>query len=186
MTNRRPLNFPQISLAGLLLGLIWIVFSTSLPTTNQSAFLEAPQSGFKAPSFQLESLSGESYSLQDLEGQPVVINFWASWCGPCRQEMPALQKVYETYQAQGLVVLAVNTSYNDSIANAKNFVEEAGLTFPILLDREGRVSELYHLQATPTTFFIAPDGRIRELVLGGPMAEALLETRIEQLFKEDN
>lgn len=177
-------RFLIASLAVLLLGAGWTLYSTTLPGAEGQQGIAAPQQGFPAPHFQLDTLKNEAVALADLEGQVVLLNFWATWCGPCRQEMPAMQRIYDEYQAQGLVVLAVNTTFNDNRQAAAEFAEEYGLTFPILLDEQAQVSEQYRLMATPTTYFIGRDGVIREVVLGGPMAEALLRTRVEDLLAE--
>lgn len=95
-----------------------------------------------------------------------------------------MQRVYEEYRDQGLEIWAVNTTYNDSRQAAEEFAEEYGLDFPILLDEQSQISQQYQLLATPTTFFIGRDGVIREVVLGGPMSEALLRTRVEELLAE--
>ncbi len=144
-----------------------------------------PHPGFPAPDFTLLTPDGEQVSLADLHGQPVIINLWASWCPPCRAEMPALQSVYEAYQDQGLVILALNATNQDSLQAALEFTRDLGLEIPILLDPDGRVSSLYQLRSLPTTFFVDPEGVIRDVVIGGPMAEALLRVRVEQLLEEE-
>jgi peroxiredoxin len=98
--------------------------------------------------------------------------------------MPAMEKIYQEYANKGFTILAVNTIYQDNIANVSIFVEEYDLTFPILLDRERTVATQYQLLALPSSFFINRDGVIQEVVLGGPMAEALLRTRVETLLEE--
>jgi peroxiredoxin len=98
--------------------------------------------------------------------------------------MPAIQKVYEQYQEKGLVVLGVNATNQDNPQNAIQFAEEMGLTFPVLFDKDGNVSQRYLLNALPTTFFIDGSGTIQEVVVGGPMAEALLKIRVEQLIEK--
>lgn len=95
-----------------------------------------------------------------------------------------MQTVYEDYASQGFTILAVNATNQDSQAKAAEFVSEHQLTFPILLDIDGQVSRLYQVSALPSSFFILPDGTIQEVVIGGPMAEALLRTRIENLLAE--
>jgi len=146
--------------------------------------IPAPQAGFLAPDFTLNTLDGETVTLSDLRGQVILLNIWASWCPPCRAEMPAMQRVWEEYQARGVVVLAVNSTVQDTPADAQAFVTENGLTFPIPLDTSGEVTRLYRVSSLPTSFFIGADGVIREVVIGGPMAEALLRSRVEQLIKE--
>ena len=145
--------------------------------------IPAPQQGFLAPDFELTTTSGETIKLSDLRGQAVLVNLWATWCPPCRAEMPAIDKVYNEYKDDGLVVLAVNMTYQDTVANIAPFVDEYGLTFPILLDETGIVGTLYQLRSLPSSFFINRDGTINEVVIGGPMAEALLRTRVEEILK---
>lgn len=143
----------------------------------------AAQTGFVAPDFELVSTSGESYRLSELRGQAVLVNLWATWCPPCRAEMPAIEKMYEEYQGRGLVVLAVNMSRQDEPGKVAPFLEEHGLSFPALLDEEGRVASAYQMRSLPSSYFIDRAGIIREVVIGGPMSEALLRTRIEQILQ---
>jgi cytochrome c biogenesis protein CcmG, thiol:disulfide interchange protein DsbE len=168
----------------LLLSAGWIWLSASPAGATTQGAIPVPRQGFQAPDFELPNTQGENIRLSSLRGQPVIINLWASWCTPCRAEMPAIQKVYEEYAGLGLVVLGVNASNQDNIQTASQFVEDNGLTFPILWDIDGQVSQLYLLSALPTTFFISGDGVIQEVVVGGPMAEALLKIRVEQLFEK--
>jgi cytochrome c biogenesis protein CcmG/thiol:disulfide interchange protein DsbE len=114
----------------------------------------------------------------------VLVNIWASWCPPCRAEMPAIERTYQDWRDQGFVVLAVNSTAQDKLADAQTFVTQNSLTFPIPLDESGQVTRLYRVSSLPTSFFIGKDGLIREVVIGGPMAEALLRSRVEQLLKE--
>lgn len=94
-----------------------------------------------------------------------------------------MQRVYETYASQGFTILAVNATNQDQLSNAVNFAAEMGLNFPILFDHQGQISKLYQVQALPTSFFIDAQGVIQEVVVGGPMSEALLEIRVQQLLK---
>ncbi|HBX68760.1 MAG TPA: hypothetical protein DEH25_05100 [Chloroflexi bacterium] len=116
----------------------------------------------------------------------MLVNFWASWCPPCRSEMPAMQEIYQQYGPDDFVILAVNNTQADNLADIQNFVDERGLTFPILLDNTGQVSAAYQVRSLPTSFFIDREGIIREVVIGSPMAEALLRTRAENLISEEN
>jgi peroxiredoxin len=143
-----------------------------------------PQTGFSAPDFTLESLAGDPITLTDLRGKVVVLNFWASWCTPCRAEMPALNAVYEKFRDQGLVVLGVNTTYQDDETAARAAIHDWALSFPIVLDRDSATSHRYRIQAMPTTFFIGRDGVIADIVFGGPMSEALIASKIEHLLSD--
>lgn len=183
MSSIPPKQFRWLSITILVIGAAWIFASAPEPGALQQAQSE-PTTGFLAPDFTLQTFEGTSITLSDLRGQAVLVNLWASWCGPCRAEMPAMEKVYLQYKDQGFQILAVNASNQDNLANAQAFVEELGITYPILLDTNGQVSSLYQLRALPTTFFISPAGYIEEVVIGGPMSEALLSIRAAQLVAE--
>jgi cytochrome c biogenesis protein CcmG/thiol:disulfide interchange protein DsbE len=169
----------------LVLGVIW-TFASRVPVaaTTGGAPPPSPREGFSAPDFTLETLDSDQVSLSDLRGKAVLVNFWASWCPPCRAEMPAIEKVYRTYKDLGLEVLAVNTTNQDEVDAASAFVQELGLTFPIPLDRTGAVSASYTLHGLPSSYFVDPDGVIRSVVVGGPMSEALIQSKVEDLLME--
>lgn len=177
-----------LSLSALLLGLgaLWTGLSAVPTGTTTAGRIPSPRAGFLAPSFELTSLQGEELSLEDQRGKVVVINFWASWCPPCRAEMPALQRTYENYQGRGLEILAVNSTYQDTAEAAERFIRERNLTFPILLDSTGLVSNLYQTRALPTTFFVDRQGVIQEVIIGGPMSETTLRTTVEQLLESES
>lgn len=173
--------FPTVLIVA---GAIWIWLTSAYfhDTTDDDNIALYP--GFLAPDFSATTLSGEETRLSDWRGQAVLVNLWASWCVPCRTEMPALEKVFQDYHQDGLVILAVNATDQDDEERVRSFAQELGLTFPILLDRTGEISRAYHLTALPTSYFIAADGRIQEIVVGGPMSEALLRSRVEQLLQK--
>ena len=165
------------------LGLIWIYLSAVKPAAIPSERAAAPQADFPAPNFALKSTSGATVKLSDLRGQAVLVNLWATWCPPCREEMQSIEKVYNEYKDQGFVVLAVNMTYQDNPQKIAPFVSERGLTFPILLDETGDMANDYQLRSLPSSYFIGREGVINEVVIGGPMAEALLRTRVEAILK---
>ena len=167
----------------LILGFLWILSSADRTGTSTSGQIPAPQTGFLAPDFELETLSGETIRLSDLRGQAVLVNLWATWCPPCRAEMQTIETVYNDYKEQGFTVLAVNMTYQDDPAAVMPFVDEQALTFPILLDRTSEMASGYQLKSLPSSYFIGRDGIISEVVIGGPMAEALLRTRVEDMLK---
>lgn len=173
-----------LSVFVLIAGAAWIWISRGEPGSTGEGKLPLPRQGFAAPEFSLETPEGETISLSELRGRPVLINLWTSWCPLCRTEMPALNRVYREYRQQGFEILAVNSTWQDRQADAISFAAELGLDFPVLLDTDGQVSKLYQLQSLPTSFFIGKDGVIREVVIGGPMSEALLRIRVEELLKE--
>ena len=137
----------------LTLGACWTALSRVPLAAASMGERPAPRKGFSAPDFTLDLLGGGQVTLSELRGKVVVINLWASWCPPCRAEMPAIEKMYQTYRDLGVVALGVNTTYQDSEPDAAAFVREYGLTFPIPLDRDGSVSQRYALSGLPTTFF---------------------------------
>ncbi len=167
----------------LLAGLVWIFASADKTNSATAGRIPAPQKGFLAPEFKLETSDGQSIALTDYRGKAVLVNLWATWCPPCRAEMPTIEKVYQEYQNQGLVVLGVNSTIQDDPTAIAPFVKQYNITFPILLDINGEASDLYELRSLPTSFFIGRDGVIKEVVVGGPMSEALLRTNIEEIIK---
>nr|WP_245301867.1 redoxin domain-containing protein [Symbiobacterium terraclitae] len=119
-----------------------------------------PQVGTPAPDFALETLDGDAVvRLSDLAGQPVVINFWATWCPPCRKEMPDFQQVYDKYKEMGLRFYAVNVG--ESRVAVRDFAERLGVDFPILIDADESAQRAYRILPIPATFFIDRDGIIR-------------------------
>ncbi len=161
---------------------LWLSAAPAGETTG--GLIPAPRKGFLAPSFSLESLAGEEIQLSDYRGQVVVLNLWASWCPPCRAEMPAFQSIHHEYKDQGLVVLGVNMTFQDSLPAASAFVDEFGLTFPILLDRTGLVANTYRMRALPSTFIIDREGVIREVIVGGPVSELTLQSMITNILSQ--
>ena len=162
----------------LLAGAGWVWISRADPGSTTSGSIPAPQVGFLAPDFSLVNQNGEIVQLSDLRGQPILLNFWASWCGPCRSEMPSMQKVYQELNDGGIEILAVNSTIQDDPDAANQFARELGLTFPILFDTTGEATRQYLVRALPTSFFIDRYGIIQEIVVGGPISEALLRIRL--------
>lgn len=172
-----------IYLVILILGSAWIFVSADKSGTSTSGKIPAPQQGFLAPDFELKTPTGETVKLSDLRGQAVLVNLWATWCPPCRAEMRTIETIYQEYKDRGFTVLAVNMTYQDTRLDVMPFVNEHGLTFPILLDETGEMADAYQLKSLPSSFFINREGIINEVVIGGPMAEALLRTRIEEILR---
>lgn len=172
------------SILVLISGAAWIWVSAAAPGDTTAGKIPAPRQGFLAPDFSLLDLQGDRITLSELRGRPVLINMWATWCPPCKAEMPDMQAAYESYREQGFLILAINATFQDSAAAAASFVEEYGLTFPILMDTTGDVSRQYQMRALPTSFFVGREGVIQEVVVGGPMSPALLQVRVEQLLEE--
>lgn len=121
----------------------------------------------QAPNFQVTDLNGDITNLSDYRGKKVLLNFWASWCPPCKAEMPHMEELYKEHVDEGVVILALNmTNTENSLDDVRKFVENQNLTFPILLDQEGEVSAKYEILAYPTSYFIDSTGVIRNKVTG--------------------
>lgn len=135
------------------------------------------------PDFELTTLAGDSVKLSDLKGKKVMLNFWASWCGPCKAEMPHMQAYYEKHKEDtDIEIIAVNltTSERNGREGIVNFVEDYGLTFPIPLDEDGQVGEKYNVISIPTTYMLSTDGRIAQKIIG-PMDENMMTDMINSL-----
>lgn len=136
-----------------------------------------------APDFTLKSLEGSNLRLEEYRGRVVLLNFWASWCGPCRQEMPLLDRLHHRYEDTGFAVLGVNVE--GETGPAREIVEKTNVTFPILIDDGQKVSALYNLEAMPSTVVIDRDGVVRYIHLGyKPGDEAKYVEVVKQLIRE--
>ncbi|HEY6084851.1 MAG TPA: TlpA disulfide reductase family protein [Nitrospira sp.] len=135
--------------------------------------------GEEAPNFQLRDMEGRMIALSDLRGKVVLINFWATWCGPCRVEMPAMEQLYRTYSRNDFEILAVSTDPQGA-AVTRPFQQENHLTFPILHDAEYRVGLTYGARSLPMTFMVDRQGIVRQQIFGArdwnaPEAHQLIE-----------
>lgn len=138
-------------------------------TTQASANNEGLAIGAKAPDFELKTLTGETVKLSELKGKKVMLNFWATWCPPCKEEMPAMEQLSKQIE-KDTVILAVNI---DPQLNVQAFVDENKITFPILLDAEDKVNEAYQVLSIPTTYFIDSKGLIQNKYTGSMKLEMM-------------
>lgn len=169
MTRRtKPLfNLAAVALAGLL---AWL---PAVAEVGQGA----------APDFTLKSNKGDNYRLSELRGEVVMINFWASWCGPCRQEMPLLEELYVRYKPLGFTILGINIEEDSS--KAQSLLKDIPVSFPVLFDTQNEVSRLYDVAAMPSTILVDRDGNMRYLHRGyKPGYEQTYQEQIRTLIKE--
>jgi peroxiredoxin len=138
--------------------------------------------GGPAAPFTLNDLEGHPVTLADYQGKVVLLTFWATWCGPCKQEMPEIETAYERHKDRGFIVLAVN--FGEREEAVRTFVRQKGLTFPVLLNRNGNVASRYGVVSLPISFFIDQHGIIRERVFGGTLTAESISEALRQLQEE--
>lgn len=173
-----------VLIAGVSLLLVGLLMWLALRPSSTSSTASAPPSngvevGLPAPAFNLESLDGEPIALSDHLGDVVVVNFWATWCPPCRAEMPGIEQVYKAHKNDGVVVLAINGQ--EERALVKSFIDEKGFTFPILLDESAQALRAYDARSFPMTIVVDREGIVRYKQIG-PITPTQLETLIEPLL----
>ncbi len=181
MPSERKLTLIRVAVVGAFAAL-GILVVTGLRDSGDSASdgVLGPLSdaraatGSPAPPFRLANADGGTIELAALKGKPVVVNFWATWCGPCKTEMPLIQEAFAEAGGQ-LEVLGVN--YQESAEAAKSYRDEMHLTFPIVLDSDGKVADAYFAQGLPVTYFIDSEGVVKDFRIGGVDA-ALLEDKL--------
>jgi len=161
------------------LSLLLVCFvSTTVLTQSSAASMKGA-----APNFTLKSLTGKNLKLSEMTGNVVLINFWASWCGPCREEMPLLNDLHKKYEPLGFTVLGVNVE--EDAKNARGFLKNFPVDFPVLLDNKNQVSKKYNVIAMPTTVVLDRDGNVRYLHQGyKPGDEEKYRKMVKKLVRE--
>lgn len=162
----------------LLLGAPWIWVSRELVDPALAEQNAEPVVGRTAPDFSLTTQRGESFTLSGLQGTPVVLNFWATWCGPCRAEMPELVRASDHYSP---AIQIVGVNQGEPLATVQPFLDEFGITFAIPMDQEMTVGERYRITGLPTTFFIDRSGVIRR-IWAGEMNGIILAEGISEIL----
>lgn len=179
-------NIIIIVLAAVLAAAVYMAYRTfgqvqgTLPGT-QSQDSGGAESAGDAPDFTLTDLDGNKVSLSDFRGQYVYLNFWASWCPPCKAEMPDIEKIHREYKDKGLVVLAVDLG--EGRADVEEFIESGGYTFSVLLDQGGSAAKEFGVSAIPVSCFIDKEGNIAEKRVGALSGEQM-RTIIQEMMKE--
>ncbi|GED30905.1 MULTISPECIES: thiol-disulfide oxidoreductase ResA [Brevibacillus] len=172
--NKSNRTYIRVAVLGLLLvALVFALYSSFVKDPN------AVKVGKAAPNFSLQQLNGPDMALSDLKGKGVVLNFWGTWCEPCKKELPALQQQYDQFKDKGLVVVGVNIG--ESTVAVEPFVKQFGVNFPILLDSQSQITKLYRIGPIPTTFFISPDGDVEEIFIG-QLNEAMIAQKVSKIL----
>jgi cytochrome c biogenesis protein CcmG/thiol:disulfide interchange protein DsbE len=161
-------------IGGLLILGLTLVFAWKMYDESQVLVIGGP-----APDFTLPLFEGGDITLSDLKGQVVVVNFWASWCIPCRDEAPFLEQAWRKYRDQGVIFIGID--YLDTDKEAQAFLAEFGVSYPNGPDLGTKIAEQYHLTGVPETFFIAKDGHLGDMEIG-PLTEGRLVEAIEKLL----
>jgi peroxiredoxin len=154
--------------------------STAAPLMTQPEQSGAPEQGTLAPDFTAVTVDGKTFQLSDFRGKPVMLNFWASWCGPCTAEMKNIEAVFQQHPNDDFVILAVNQGEGDD--TIKGYGELWKLHFRLLRDADDNAARLYHIQALPTTIFVDREGKVSEVHIGGPMTQEFIEKRVSALL----
>ncbi len=140
-----------------------------------------PKIGLRAPDFTLRTLDGSTVALSDLLGQPVLINYWATWCVPCKKELPILEKLFQEYKSRGLLIVSVDAIEQDTTEKLQSVITQSGMTYPTLLDDGNQFADAYQAIFFPTSFFIDASGVIRDMTLGDS-TEEIFRQKIEKLL----
>ncbi|MGC9399387.1 MAG: TlpA family protein disulfide reductase [Anaerolineae bacterium] len=169
-----------------LVGLLWVSAGCQSPTStpvvaDATAETPTPTPRPPAPDFTLETLQGETLQLADYRGQVVLVNFWASWCPPCQEEMPTLEAYYQAHKDEAFVIIGVNVKDSPDAVNA--FLEDHSVSFPLVLDREAKVAGAYNVTGLPTSFFVDREGRMMGF-WPGMVTRTFLENNLTQLLEE--
>lgn len=166
---------------GIILALLAVAIGYTIYSSVTKEKVEVIRANMDAPNFELTDLEGNVHRLSDYRGQGVVLNFWGTWCEPCKREFPAIERQYKTFESQGVHVLAVNIAQSN--LEVKNYVKTMGMTFPVAIDKTKSVMNAYNVTNLPATILINADGKI-EKIITGEMSEAQIVAHMESIKPE--
>ncbi|MGE7091778.1 thiol-disulfide oxidoreductase ResA [Lysinibacillus sp. NPDC048646] len=172
-TKKRRLAMRTVVLALIIAALIYTLCMSFFKEKKDIISI-----GDEAPNFILKDMNGVEFQLSNYKGKGVFLNFWGTYCGPCKKEMPYMNNVFKEYQADGVEILAINIGEAELRVN--NFIDQYGLDFPILYDRGGTVTNLYDFIPLPTTFLIDKDGMIVDII-SGTLSEASIRASMDKI-----
>ncbi len=168
-------------LTSIVVILIMVVLIGATGVIMAKKHTTSPEVGFIAPNFTLTTMQGKKLTLSQFRGKPVYINFFASWCPPCQFETPDVEKMYKQY-GHKITFIGVNLTFNDSVPKLKQFVKKYGVTYPVMLDSKGSVTQMYNVMAIPTSIFVEPNGVIQTRYEGAMIAQQM-QTYFTKLLK---
>jgi cytochrome c biogenesis protein CcmG/thiol:disulfide interchange protein DsbE len=169
-----------VSKGNILIGVVLVsILALSACSRSESGQAGGITEGVKAREFSLQTLDGDQVSLRDYDGSVVLVNFWATWCEPCRNEIPDLESAYQEHRDEGFVVLGVDVQ--EPADTVENFVTDMGITYPILLDTDGQVLKEYRLGGLPMSLILDRGGMIKARCLGSLSADQL-QTYLKQVL----
>jgi peroxiredoxin len=180
VSERYPTYKRVTTLVIILLFVFWTGYVMLVPSAHAKEPGSGVANGAKAPDFELKTPDGKSVKLSDFKGKAVMLNFFATWCPPCRAEMPTMEAAYEASKDKGFVILAVNLG--EPNVTVTQFMEKMGVTFPVVIDENDRVSKLYDIVPLPTSYFIDKNGNVYAKTTGEIKKEQLNQL-IQQLTK---
>ena len=176
-------SLPLIASAlAILIGVLLLARPSILPSSTaprpelgSGSTARLPREGESVPDFTLPTLDGRTVKMSELRGSPVLINFWATWCQPCKQEMPLIVEQYNWNKSKGLRVLAIDSLANDNVEDMRKFAQQFSMNFDVLVDEQDAVPGGWNIMGLPTTFFVKPDGTIAKVHVGQLTADQLKE-----------
>ena len=166
---------------GIILALLAVAIGYTIYSSVTKDKVEVIRANMDAPDFELTDLEGNVHRLSDYLGQGVVLNFWGTWCEPCKREFPAIERQYKSFEEQGVHVLAVNIAQSN--LEVKNYVKNMGMTFPVAIDKTKSVMNAYNVTVLPATILINADGKI-EKIITGEMSETQIVAHMKSIKPE--
>lgn len=166
---------------GIILALLLSAIGYTIYASVTQEKVEVLAPGDEAPNFELVDLEGETHRLSDYKGEGVLLNFWGTWCPPCKKEFPAIERQYKNFENQGVHVLAINI--DQSNLEVQNYINELGLTFPVAIDKGRSVMTTYNVGQLPATILVNEEGIITNIITG-EMSEAQIVEHLESIMPE--
>lgn len=163
---------------GIILVLLVIAIAYTVYSTATKDKVKVLKEGSQAPDFELVDLNGETHRLSDYKGQGVFLNFWGTWCEPCKTEMPAMDRQYAAYKNQGVQILAVNIAQSEF--EVQKFINNLNVNFPVVIDKTKSVMTAYNIRPLPTTILVNPQGKVQKIITG-EMTEAQIASYMESI-----